>query len=106
MQAVPLSPVPSQTLGVILNGQNCDITVYSENTGIFMDLSLNGTSIASTRVLLDAARVLQDCQYTAFVGDFIMVDTQGELDPLYTGLGDRWQLVYLDAAELVKYGGL
>lgn len=105
MQIVPLSPVPAQTLGSILNGQNCDVTVYSENTGIFLDLTLNGEVIATSRVLLDAARVLQDCQYKKFVGDFIMVDTQGELDPVYTGLGSRWILVYLSAEDLVIYGG-
>ena len=106
MLSVPLAPVPSQTLSVILGGQNCNLSVYSLSTGIYMDVTSDGNTIATTRILRDGARVLQDEQYSGFVGDFIMVDTQGELDPVYTGLGARWQLVYLEAADLVKYASL
>jgi hypothetical protein len=106
MLAVPLAAVPSQTFNVILDTQNCTISVYTETTGIYMDLTAGGVVIATTRILRDGARVLQDEQYQPFVGDFIMVDTQGELDPVYTGLGARWQLVYLEAADLVKYASL
>ncbi len=106
MLSVPLAPVPSQTLAIILDGQNCNLAVYTERTGIFMDVEVNGTTIATARILRDGARVLQDEQYQPFVGDFVMVDTQGELDPSYTGLGARWQLVYLQAADLVTYASL
>jgi len=106
MLSVPLAPVPSQTLAIILAGQNCNLAVYTETTGIYMDVKVNGATIATTRILRDGARVLQDEQYQAFVGDFVMVDTQGELDPVYTGLGGRWQLVYLEATDLVKYASL
>ena len=106
MLSVPLAPVPSQTLAIILDGQNCNLAVYTERTGIYMDVEVNGTTIATARILRDGARVLQDEQYQPFVGDFILVDTQGELDPVYTGLGTRWQLVYLQAADLVTYASL
>lgn len=106
MLSVPLAAVPSQTLAIILAGQNCNLAVYTESTGIYMDVTVNGKTIATTRILRDGARVLQDEQYQTFVGDFVMVDTQGELDPVYTGLGGRWQLVYLEATDLVKYATL
>jgi hypothetical protein len=106
MLTIPLAPVPSQTLAVILAGQNCALSVYTETTGILMDIAVNNANIATTRVLEDGARVLRDLQYAGFVGDFIMVDTQGELDPDYTGLGTRWVLVYLEAADLVTYGSI
>ena len=106
MLTVPLYPVPSQTLSVILANQNVNLSVYAENTGLFIDVELDNQVIALSRVLEDGARVLQDCQYKDFVGDFVIVDTQGELNPIYTGLGTRWQLVYLEAADLVAYGGL
>lgn len=103
MLTVPLAPVPSQNFNVQLDNQNCQMSVYTLTTGLYMDLSVNNVVIATARILLDGARALQDCQYTAFVGDFILVDTQGEDDPVYTGLGTRWQLVYLEAADLVTY---
>lgn len=103
MLTVPLAPVPSQTLSVGLDGQVCNISVYTENTGLFFDLALGSVTIRTGMVMLDGARILEDCQYTAFVGDFLCVDTQGETDPVYTGLGSRYQLVYLEAADLVTY---
>lgn len=104
MLTIPLAPVPSQTLAVVLGGQNCNISVYQEITGIYFDLSLGTTVIKTAVIVEDGARLLEDCQYAGFVGDFVCVDTQGELDPQYTGLGSRWQLVYLEAADLVTYG--
>lgn len=106
MLTVPLAPVPSQTLSVILNGQNVNLSVYVESTGIYIDVVSNGTTVATARILRDGARVLQDEQYRGFVGDLVMVDTQGELDPDYAGLGGRFQLVYLEPADLVAYASL
>jgi hypothetical protein len=106
MLTIPLSPVPSQTLSTILAGQDARIAVYTENTGLYFDVSLGSTVIKTAVRMRDGARLLQDTQYAGFVGDFVCVDTQGELDPDYPGLGGRFQLVYLEAADLVTYASL
>ena len=103
MLTVPLASVPSQNFNIQLDGQNCSLSVYTLTTGLYLDLTLNNETIATARIMLDGARILEDLQYTAFVGDFICVDTQGEDDPVYTGLGTRWQLVYLEASDLITY---
>jgi len=113
MLGVPLSPVPSQTLQVVLDGQNVQLSVYQLATRtwlpgagyvgdapLFMDISLGGVAVATCRSCLNGVRILLDEQYSSFVGDFLIVDTQGNTDPVYTGLGSRYQLVYLEASDL------
>lgn len=114
MKVVPLSAVPSQTLQIVLGGQNCSISVYIK-TGAdladqtlqtpkqqtYMDLGYNGITVTTTALCLDQEQVLLDRQYLGFVGDFMFVDTQGNDDPVYTGFGTRWVLLYLEAADLV-----
>jgi hypothetical protein len=51
------------------------------------------------RIIRDRQRLLVDAGYRGFIGDFAMIDTQGRADPVYSGLGGRYQLVYFDAGE-------
>jgi hypothetical protein len=96
-QTVPLAAVPSQTLAIVLNGQNCEITLTTLSTGLFFSLTADGTPICLFTVCRNLARLLLDRGYLGFVGDFVFVDTRGVDDPDYTGLGTRWLLVYNDA---------
>ena len=103
MLTIPLAAVPSQTLAVVLDGQSCSIAVYALTTGLYFNLDLAGQPVKTAVVMRDGARLLQDAQYLGFVGDFVCVDTLGDTDPVYTGLGTQYVLVYLEAADLVTY---
>jgi hypothetical protein len=113
LKTVPLNPLPSQTLQAILGGQNCAISVYTKNgydfsdatlqtTADFIcfDLTVNGVDITSTQNCLNKTRLLLNRQYLGVVGDFMFVDTQGNDDPQFAGLGSRWLLLYLEASDL------
>ena len=116
MQVVPLAAEASQTLSIALNGQAVEIAIYTlgmpGSLGLFVDLQSNGVPIVNCR----AARaysgssteappfLLLDALYQGFQGDFLFVDTQGDADPEYSGLGTRWQLVYYTPADLVAAG--
>lgn len=93
MLIVPLKAVPSQTLQINLDGQNARISVRT--IGRLLYFSLEG--VAVIRLARDRVRQLIDAQYHGFEGDFAFIDTQGTDDPVYTGLGSRWQLVYYSA---------
>jgi hypothetical protein len=101
MQIVPLTAVPSQSLTVLLNGQTCAINVYQKSTGLFFDLSvqgvtnpLTGTSQLVTAMLcLNGVGLVREA-YLGFIGQLVFVDTQGDTDPYYTGLGSRYILTY------------
>jgi hypothetical protein len=100
MQLIPLAAVPSQQFGITLDGQNCTLSVYQKTTGVYFDMLFNGLPFTSTVRCLNEARLCEDRQYLGFEGDFIFYDTQGDSDPSYTGLGSRFILVFLEAADL------
>lgn len=101
MQIVPLASIPAQNLQVTLANQPCTINLATLSTGLYFSLDLNGESICANTICEDQALILKDRRYAGFVGDFVFVDTRGNDDPQYAGLGTRWFLVYLEAADLL-----
>jgi hypothetical protein len=99
MQIIPLQSVPSQTVATLLGGQQCQLSVYQKDQGIFFDLTSNGVDMTIATIARNAVWLDPHAAYDGFIGNFIFIDTQGLDDPFYTGLGARWQLVYLTAAE-------
>ena len=99
MMTIPLTAVPSQKLSTLLAGQNCQIAVYQKTTGLYLDLSINDTAIKVGVLCHDRVELIRHA-YLGFTGDLSFFDTQGTDDPEYSGLGARWQLVYLEASDL------
>jgi len=99
MKKIPLQPVPSQTLSVVLSGQNCQIAVYQKSTGLYLDLDVDNAPIVSTALCHDRVRLVRSV-YLGFVGDLAFVDTLGHADPQYEQLGSRFVLAYLEPLEL------
>src|ERR1700680_5102847 len=93
-QQIALQPVPSQTLNVVLAGQYCQISVYTTDLGLFLDLSIDGTAIATGNLCQDRNLLLTKV-YLGFVGQLYFADVQGVGDPVYTGLGTRFLLFYV-----------
>ena len=98
MLQVPLSPVPAQTLSVVLAGQACTLAVYQRRTGLFFDLLFNGIAVCTTVLCQNLAPLLVQ-QYQGFIGTFAFLDTQGDTPPAYQGLGSRYQLLYIGASD-------
>lgn len=99
MLLIPTQPLPSQTLTVTLGGQSCAIAIYQKSTGLFLDLTVANT-VRMTCVLCHNRSLLVRQAYLGFVGDLSFIDTQGATDPVYTGLGARYQLAYLTPADI------
>ena len=102
MQQIPLQPIPSQQLQVTLGGQKCAISVYVKTQCMFFDLAVNGTQVAYA-VQCKNLVSLVPTSYLGFSGWLTLVDTQGSSDPIYTGLGSRWIMLYMDKADLEAY---
>lgn len=100
MQIVPLKPVPNQALTVILAGQYCQINVYQEPSGIHVDLYVNNEIVIAGVIAENLNRIVRST-YLGFAGDLAFIDNQGDTDPYYTGLGTRYSLAYITAAELL-----
>lgn len=99
MLIVPLQATPNQTLNVVLANQPCTIHIFQTATGLYVDLYVNSVVIISGVICLDTVRIVRDA-YLGFIGDLAFFDTQGSDDPVYTGLGARWILAYLETADL------
>lgn len=95
---VPLQPVPSQQLQVVLGGQNCQIAVYLIGSFLYVDLAVNNSDI-STAVLALNGVFLVPTVYFGFIGNLIFVDTAGSSDPTYDGLGSRYVMLYVTEAD-------
>lgn len=100
MQIIPLQAVPNQAVTVTLAGQNCQINVYAKLYGLFVDLYVSNVLVVGGVLALDRNLVVRST-YLGFVGDFCLIDTQGTSDPVYDGLGSRYQLAYIEASELI-----
>jgi hypothetical protein len=105
MQQIVLQSVPSQQTQVVLDAQSCSISVYVKNQCMFFDLAVNGTQIAYG-VQCKNLVSLVSTSYLGFSGWMVFFDTQGTDDPVYTGLGTRWVLLYLDSADLEAFNGI
>lgn len=90
---IQLSAVPAQKLYVQLGDQSCRLKVYQKMTGLYLDLDVDNVRIVSGALCRDRVWLVRD-GYLGFTGDLSFVDTQGSADPDYTGLADRFQLVW------------
>jgi hypothetical protein len=103
MILIPLQPIASQSLTVTLAGQSTRIDVYQKSSFLYTDIVVDGRPIQQGRMALNAVRLVRHA-YLGFIGDLAFVDMQGTTDPVWTGLGSRYQLVYLTAADLTTQG--
>jgi hypothetical protein len=99
MQIVPLRPVPNQTISILLGGQNCQINVYTKGGGLNLDLYVDNILIVGGVACQNMNRTVIS-SYLGFVGDLGFIDNQGSSDPAYDGLGSRYSLAYLEAADI------
>jgi hypothetical protein len=98
MQQIPLQSIPSQIIRCVLDGQNVQLSLYQKDQGLFADVISDGVQVIAGVICLDITPFV--CiQYRGFRGNLMFTDTQGNSDPYYTGLSDRYALVYLTEAE-------
>lgn len=104
MLLVPVQALASQVLQVNLNGQVCTLAVYAKGINgskLYMDLSVNGVTILSCAICQNRVLMVR-LKYLGFVGDLAWVDMQGSNDPVWNGLGTRYQLIYLAPSDYTE----
>ena len=98
MIAIPLQPVPSQVVRIVLGGQNCTLKLYQKTTGFYCDLMIDATVIWSCAICQDNNPICS-YGYLPFVGVLTFYDTIANTNPQYQGLGAQYQLFYLAPGE-------
>ncbi len=99
MQQINITAVPSQTVEVTLDGQDCTIVLQQKEQGLLLDLTVGGVKITSGQVCRDRVLLVRHA-YHGFSGDLAFINLQGSSDPEYSGLTSRYVLVYIEAALL------
>ena len=93
MLQIPLQPIPSQFVKVVLGGQNFQILLQQKEQGLFVDVNVNGVDIVTSVIARDNDDIL--CRkYVGVAGSLRFLDLQGSTDPFYTGLNSRYVLIY------------
>lgn len=99
MLIVPTQPVPNQSFSVTLDGQQINIVLSQTDYGLFITILLANVPLITGTLCLNEEFLIQET-YLGFSGEMMFVDTQGTDDPVYTGLGTRFQLAYIEPADL------
>jgi hypothetical protein len=100
MLIVPVQANPNQAFNISLGGQQCLLSIFQTDFGLFMNLAVADTPIVSGILCENLNPIVREA-YSGFIGDFVFFDTSGAgEDPIYSGLGGQFQLVYLEAADL------
>jgi hypothetical protein len=98
-QIVPIQALPNQQVQCQLAGQACTFNIFQQAYGLYIDVYVGNAPIILGVIAENLNRIVRSL-YLGFVGDLTFWDTQGTDDPIYTGLGSRFQLVYIEASDL------
>ena len=100
MLGIVTAALPSQVIKVSLpSGQNCVIALYEKSTGLYIDLTVNNVVLLTGVLCLNRVLLVRQA-YLGFVGDLAFIDLLGLTDPVYSGLGTRYQLTYLTPTDV------
>ncbi|HDL8567158.1 TPA: hypothetical protein ACMY33_001234 [Yersinia enterocolitica] len=101
MNTLSIENKKSQAIFVTLDGQNCLIRLIQRDSFMYMDLTVNGNPILQGIPCLYANKIVR-YKYLGFKGDLFFLDNEGQSDPQWNGLADRFPLYFITEAELVQ----
>lgn len=100
MQVIPLSSIPNQIFNVVLDAQNCTISVYWKQKRLYIDLTVGADIICVGRICQNRANILQ-VPVRGFNGTLHFWDTEGDRYPMWDKLNTRYFLVYVSEGEIL-----
>jgi hypothetical protein len=92
-QVIPLAALALQQFSCVLDNQTAQFTLTTTEDGLFADIVYSGVSIAAGRLCLDRTN-LNSSPYTGLPQGLFFVDLLGTSDPVYTGFGTQYLLLY------------
>lgn len=93
---IPLEQVPNQSFSIEIEGKQCDFDFITMGLYLYMNLTIAGEKEIEGMICLNKCK-LNQYKTIALKGSLYFEDTQGNLDPIYYGLNDRWILNYEEA---------
>lgn len=83
---IPLQQVPNQSVTVVINNSSYDLELNTRLDDLYLSVVKDGTPIVYNRI----------CQNKNFIDNFAFIDMDAEENPNYTGLNNRFLLVWTD----------
>ena len=90
---IPIQPRANQTFLCVLDGLSAQIALTTTDFGLFADVLYNGVPVSNGRLCLDRTDINPN-RYNGLPQFLGFVDLQGQTDPVYTGFGTRYLLIY------------
>ena len=95
LRIVPLSAIPAQRFQVVLNNQNCIITLKKREKFLYFSLNCNG-NVVTQNTICGIGNNLVPYNNRYFVGSLFFIDMNGyDVPPTYELLNTRYRLVYV-----------
>lgn len=101
---VNLKAIPNQLVSTVLNGKSVVIEAIQRGDFMAAKVTIDGVLKESGAICANGLDLLQNCA-SELQGSLSFIDTVGDSDPTYTGLGDRYQLAFVPTQESANGGG-
>ena len=98
MLTISLEAEKEQTVTATLGGQACTIRLVQRDSALYMDLTVDSNPIIQGIPCWYGNKMVR-YSYLGFSGDLVFLDTEGQNDPDYTGLGTRYPLLYIESTD-------
>lgn len=98
MIRIPLSNLSNQRFNVVLDGQNCTVTLKQNGAALYLSLAVDQVDVVTNHICNNDSPI-PIFKTTAFSGCLVFHDVLGDSHPDYSGLSDRYYLVYLAEGE-------
>ena len=95
LYTIPLSATPAQKTTVTIDEQDITVSLRTMLGKLYADVQLDGRHLIRNRVCLNGMPLINE-SWRGLNGELYFIDTQGQGNPQWQGLGDRFVLVYQD----------
>lgn len=103
MTSIPISALPSQEFRVVLDDQDCTISLYWRQDKVYLDLHVDQTPIIVGALCQNRANIIKTAS-PYFRGTLHFVDLLGESAPYWEDLDTRYILLYATQEEELPEG--
>lgn len=90
---IPVPAQPNPNFSCVLDGLLAQFQLRTTDFGLFADVTYNGAPVATGRLCLDRTDINPN-RYEGLPQGLFFVDTLGTSDPVYTGFGTQYLLLY------------
>ena len=88
-----LMNVPSQDTTFSINGNKVGVKLLTRGSYLYCSISINDEARLNGIICHNKTNIIQ-YPIKELQGSLYFEDTQGDSDPIYDGLNDRWILIY------------